>query len=83
MTSKTLSTIEVMVVDTPSITEVMDRAKMNYLAVLMEQEGGHIPSVALRLGCSDANVRKSIKHLEAKYGDDTRGEGEGGTAESS
>ena len=73
----TLTAITVEVQDTPSIKEVMDRARMAYLGLLMEQEDSHVPSVARRLGCTEANVRKSIGSLVKNYGTDGRGEGQG------
>lgn len=70
--------ISVFVGDLPALSEMMDRAKMAYLDMLMRSCGSHIPTVAKCLGCTDANIRKAIRHLVSKYGDDSRGEGEGG-----
>lgn len=60
--------ITVVVHDDPSLSEVADRAKVAWLGRLMEEEESHVPSVARRLGCTEANVRKSIKYLVGKYG---------------
>lgn len=63
--------IEVGIGDDPSLSEVMDRAKLAYLGLLMEECDSHVPSVAKRLNCTDANVRKAVRHLVTKYGSDT------------
>lgn len=75
------SEVFVPVHDNPSLREVSDRAKMAWLGMLMEEEKSHVPSVAKRLGCTDANVRKAINYLVNKYGDDSRGQGEGSAAQ--
>lgn len=66
--SPVVATVDVVISDTPSLREVSDRAKMAYLGQLMEEEKSHIPSVARRMNCTEANVRKAIKYLVGKYG---------------
>ena len=60
--------ITVPIGDDPSLREVADRAKMQYLGRLMDEEGSDTRRVAERLGCTVVNIYKAVRYAVNKYG---------------